>query len=111
MCTRVDNAILLSQLHSVSHETKPPDSDGEYQIPTDAIKDIMSNPFAGDGSKTPSDHLQMIEERCSLFRIAGIKHEEVERRLFYFSLIGDVRNWYHSLKHTDRQNWENYVPG
>ena len=98
MCTRGVNASLLSHLHSFSHEAKPPDSDGEYQIPTDAIKDIMSSPFADDGSKTPSNQLQMIEERFSLFRIAGIKHEEVERRLFYFSLIGDARNWYHSLR-------------
>ena len=106
MCTRVANATLLSHLHSVSHEAKPPDSYGEYQISTDAIEDIMSSPFAGDGSKTPSDHLQMIEERCSLFRIAGIKHEEVERRLFYFYLIGDARNLYHCLKHTDRKIWD-----
>ena len=59
---RVVNESLLSHIHSYSHEAKPPDSDGEYQIPTDVIKDIISNPFAGDGSKTPSDHLHMIEE-------------------------------------------------
>ena len=65
MCTRVVNVSLLSHLHAFSHEAKPSDSYGEYQIPTDVIKDIMSSPFAGDESKTPSDHLQMIEERCS----------------------------------------------
>ena len=106
MGTKVVGATLLSYMHSFDQEPKPPDTGGEYQIPTDAIKDIMSNPFSGVESKTPSDHLQMIEERCSLFKLSGIDHEEVKRRLFYLSLIGDARVWILSLKHTDSMNWE-----
>lgn len=85
MGTKVVGASLLRHLQSFSHETKPPNPKGEYQISTDSIKDIMSSPFVGDGSKTPSEHLQMIEKRCSLFKIVGIKHEEVKRRLIFSS--------------------------
>ena len=66
----------------------------------------MKKALSGDGSKTALDHLQMIEERCSLFKLSGISEEEVKRKLFYLSLSGDARIWFRSLKKADRLNRE-----
>jgi hypothetical protein len=30
--------------------------------------------------------------------------EDVKKKLFYMLLMGDAREWYHSLLHTDRDN-------
>jgi hypothetical protein len=107
MGTEVLSASLLSYVHYVkSNFAKPPDPGDDYQIPADAIKDIRSDPFSGDGSKTPADHLLMIEERCSLFKLSGISQDEVKSKLFYLSLAGAARDWFLSLQHTDRINWE-----
>jgi hypothetical protein len=78
---------LCSLFKSIS--TKPSDSGNNYQIPVDAIKDIRSDSFLGDGSKTPLDHLQMIEKIFSLFKLYGIS-QEVKSKLFYLSLIGII---------------------
>ena len=107
MGTEVMNASLLSYVHSVKKNIyESPEPEREYQIPTGAIKDVMKEAFSGDGSKTALDHLQMIEERCSLFKLSGISQEEVKRKLFYLSLSGDARIWFKSLKKADRLNWE-----
>ena len=62
--------------------------------------------FAGDGSKSALDHLQLIEDRCSLFKLAGISEEEVKRKLLYLSLTGEARIWFKSLKEEYRLDWE-----
>jgi hypothetical protein len=105
MGTKVVKSSLLSYFHYVANDSaRPLDTEEEYEIPPDAIHYVRSNSFAGDGSKTPANHLQMIYERCSLFKLFGISQEEAMKKLFFMSLIGDARKWNDSLLHTDRDN-------
>lgn len=50
-----------------------------------------------NGSVYPKDHLLMIEEKCGLFRIAGLSHDEVKKKLFLKPLERDALKWYCSL--------------
>jgi hypothetical protein len=99
-------ASLLSYVHSIRNEaTKPPEPQREYKIPMSAVLDVLRS-FASDGSKSALDHLQLIEDRCTLFKLAGISEEEVKRKLLYLSLTGEARIWFKSLKEEYRLDWE-----
>ena len=86
------NSSLLIYMHIIKEKSKPPEHKEPFAIPANVVEDVMKNPFAGDGNKTPSEHLQMIEERCSLFKLSGISHDEVKSKLFCVSLKGVQRS-------------------
>ena len=100
------NSSLLSYMHIIREPGKSPDPYDAFAIPTNVVEDVMRNQFSGDGSIGPSDHLYMIEARCSLFKLSGISQDDVKKKLFYVSLKGEARNWYHSLKHINKLEWE-----
>jgi hypothetical protein len=50
--------------------------------------------FSGDGSRSALDHLQLIEDRCMLFKLAEISKDEVKRKLLYLSLDVDAQVWF-----------------
>jgi hypothetical protein len=90
---RVDymKASLLSYVHYITNVAIiPPEPQKEYQIPMSAIMDILRS-FSRDGSRSALDHLHLIEDRCTLFKLADILEEEVKRKLLYLSLDGDAR--------------------
>jgi hypothetical protein len=68
-----------------------------YKIPIGHIKRIMEHRFTGDGSKPAHEHMEIIEDICSLFRLPSIFDDEVRRKLLYLSLSGTSREWYKSL--------------
>jgi hypothetical protein len=67
-----------------------------YKIPTGHVKRITEHRFTGDGSKPAREHVKMIEDICSLFRLSGISDDEVRRKLLYLSLSSIAREWYKS---------------
>jgi hypothetical protein len=90
---RVDymKASLLSYVHSFTNvAVKPPETQKEYKIPMSAVLDFLRS-FLGDGSRSALDHLHLIEDRCTLFKLTDISKEEVKRKLLYSSLDGDAR--------------------
>jgi hypothetical protein len=68
-----------------------------YKIPTEHVKRIMEHRFTGDGSKPAREHVEMIEDICSLFSLPGNSDDEVRRKLLYLSLSGTAREWYKTL--------------
>ena len=48
----------------------------------------------------------MIEDRCTLFKLAGIPEEEVKRKLLYLSLKDGARDWFRSMDLKYRLDWE-----
>jgi hypothetical protein len=89
----------------VQPEEKKKKEEPPFIIPTAAVKDIMMDPFNVDESQEPYDHLYNLEPRCSLFKLSGISHDNVEK-LFYVFLKGDAQQWSHSLNHSDWISWE-----
>jgi hypothetical protein len=74
--------------------------------------------FSGDGSRSALDHLQLIEDRCMLFKLAKISKDEVKRKLLYLSLDADAQVWFRSINeeyHLDCEHMKkafnlNYYP-
>ena len=92
MGTNFFNAYLISYVHHDTNiPTKTPDLEEPYEIPTNAIKYVMSNTFPGDVTMDPKDHLQLIEERCSLFKLSGITQDRVKSKLFIMSLSANAK--------------------
>jgi hypothetical protein len=56
----------------------------------------MKDPFTSDEIQGPSNKL---EASCSIFKLSGISHDDVKKKLFYVSLQGEAKKWYHSLNH------------
>jgi hypothetical protein len=52
------------------------------------------------------DHLQLIEDRCTLFKLAEISEDEVKRKLLYLSLDGDAQVWMRSINEEYLLVWE-----
>jgi hypothetical protein len=68
-----------------------------YKIPNGHVRRVMEHHFNGDGSNSAKEHVEMINDICSLFRIPGISEDEVRRKLLYLSLSGNACEWYKTL--------------
>jgi hypothetical protein len=50
-----------------------------YKISTRHVRRVMEHRFNGDGSKSAKEHVEMINDICSLFRIPSISEDQVRR--------------------------------
>jgi hypothetical protein len=85
---------------------KPPEQKLAYQIPIGIAKSVMKLTFIADKSKTAMGHLHAIEYLCCLFKLYGIHHDEVKRKLLYLSLFGDAHICFRPLNDKCRLDWE-----
>ena len=63
--------------------TQPTENENEnvcFEIPSGMIEKLLANPFAGDGTKHPDEHLIYVDEVCGLFKLAGMPEDVVIRR-------------------------------
>jgi hypothetical protein len=104
MGTKVVSSSLLSYFRYVANDFLDPLI--RKRTPPQSIQYIRSGFFPCNGSKNPVKHLELMDERCSLFELASISQEEVKNELFFMSGIGDARKWHDSLLHTDIDNWD-----
>jgi hypothetical protein len=51
--------------------------------------------------------VHLIEDRCTLFKLAEISEDEVKMKVLYLSLDGDARVWFRSMNEEYRLDWEN----
>jgi hypothetical protein len=58
---------------------------------------IFLRSFSGDGSRSALDHMRLIEDRCTLFKLVKIYEDRVKRKLLYLTLNGDARVWFRSI--------------
>ena len=58
------------------------------------IEKLLANPFAGDGTMHPDEHLIYVDEVCGLFKLAGVPGDVVKKKVFPLSLRGDASAWY-----------------
>ena len=54
------------------------------------IEKLLANPFLGDGTKHPDEHLIYVDEVCGLFKLAGVPGDVVKKKVFPLSLRGDA---------------------
>ena len=76
-----------------------------FKILVGHVKRVTKAPFAGDGTKSAREHVEIIEDICGLFRLLGISGDQVKRKLLYLSLSGNARDWYRSLDEEVAIEW------
>ena len=66
----------------VTPQPTAPTENIEYEIPSGMIKQLLANPYAGDGTEHPDMHLIYVEQICGLFKFAGLPGGEVIKNVF-----------------------------
>jgi len=57
---------------------------------------VQASPFCGKSHEDVNAHLQYFLEICDTFTIKGIPQEAIHLRLFPFSLLGKVKQWFYA---------------
>ena len=74
--------------------TKPTEDENvHFEIPSGMLEKLRANPFAGDGTMHPDEHLIYVDEVCGLFRLAGVPDDVIKKKVFPLSLKGDALTW------------------
>jgi hypothetical protein len=72
--------------------------DGSFKLKLALINMVQQSPFCSKASKDVNAHLQHFLEICSTFTIQRVTQDAVHLRLFPFSLLGKVKQWFYSNK-------------
>ena len=84
--------------------TEPIENENVYfEIPLHMIEKLLANPFLGDGTKHPDEHLIYVDQVCGLFKLAGVPKDVVKKKVFPLSLRGDASTWYRLCD--DMRSW------
>ena len=59
-----------------------------FEIPSGMMEKLLANPFLGDGTKHPDEHLIYVDQVCGLFKLAGVPGDVVKKKVFPLSLRG-----------------------
>ena len=78
----------------VAPQPTEPTENVYFEIPSGMIEKLLANPFAGDETMHPDEHLIYVDEVCGLFKLAGIPDNVVKRKVFPLSLKLDALTWY-----------------
>ena len=54
------------------------------------IEKLLANPFTGDGTIHPDEHLIYVDEVCGLFKLACVLGDVDNKKVFPLSLRGDA---------------------
>ncbi|XP_066319746.1 uncharacterized protein [Miscanthus floridulus] len=77
-----------------------------FELKPALINMVQSNQFCEKAHEDASEHLQHFLEICSTFIVKGVTQDAILLRLFLFSLLGKVKQWFHANK--DRNTtWDN----
>ena len=55
-----------------------------FEISSGMIEKLLANPFAGDGTMHPDEHLIYVDEVCGLFKLAGYPRMKTRRRSYLY---------------------------
>ena len=65
-----------------------------FEVPSGMLEKLLDNPFTGDGTKHPHEHLIYVDEVCGLFKLVSVPGDVVNMKVFPLSLKGDASTWY-----------------
>jgi hypothetical protein len=78
--------------------------DENFELKPTLINMVQANPFSGKPNEDANAHLQHFLEVCRTFTIRGVTDDAICLRLFPFSLLGKVKQWFYAerdaIKHT-----------
>ena len=73
------------------------------------MEKLLANPFTGDGTKNPDEHLIYVDEVCGLFKLAGVSGDVVKKKVFPLSLRGDASTWYRLCDDIATLDWNRLI--
>ena len=77
-----------------------------FEIPSGMIEKLLANPFAGDGTMHPDEHLIYVDEVCGLFKLAGVSGDVIKNKVFPLSLKEDALTRYRLCDDTGSWNYK-----
>ena len=77
-----------------------------FEFPSSMMEKLLDNPFTGDGTKHPDEHLIYVDEVCGLFKLVGIPDDVAKKKVFPLSLKGDALTWYRLCDDTTSWNYK-----
>ena len=83
--------------------TEPIENETPFEFSSGMMERLLANPFIGDGTKHPDEHLIYVDEVCGLFKLAGIPDDVAKNKVFPLSLKGDTLTWYRLCD--DMRSW------
>jgi hypothetical protein len=72
--------------------------DVNFELKSSLINMVQASPFYGKPNKDANAHLQNFLELCETIVIRGIAADVIRLRLFPFSLLGKVKQWFYKDK-------------
>jgi len=72
--------------------------DATFELKPARINMVQANPFCGKPHEDANDHLQHFLEVCNTFTIKNVTTDAICLRLFPFSLLGKVKQWFYANK-------------
>ena len=76
-----------------------------FEISLGMAEKLLANPFLGDGTKHPDEHLIYVDEVCGLFKLAGVRGDVVKKKVFPLSLKGKALPWFSLCDHIGSWNY------
>ena len=86
--------------------TEPTKNENEnvcIEIPSGMIEKMLANPFTGDGTTHPDEHLIYVDEVSGLFKLAGVPEDVAKKKVYPLSLKGEASTWYRLCD--DMRSW------
>ena len=72
----------LVEQRVASQPTEPTENENFcFEIPSSMIEKLLANPFAGDGTIHPDEHLIYVDEVCGLFKLAGVPGDVIKKKV------------------------------
>ena len=65
----------------VAPQPTEPTENVYFEIPSSMIEKLLANPYAGDGTKHPDEHLIYVDEVCGLFKLAGMPDDVIKKKV------------------------------
>ena len=65
----------------VAPQPTEPTENAYVEIPSGMIGKLLANPFAGDGTLHPNEHLIYVDEVCGLFNLAGMPEDVIKKNV------------------------------
>jgi hypothetical protein len=69
-----------------------------FELKPALINMVQANQFCGKAHEDASAHLQHFLEICSTFTIKGVERDAILLRLFPFSLLARVKQWFYAYR-------------
>ena len=69
--------------------------DVKFELKSSLINMVQASPFGGKPNEDANAHLQNFLELCKTVTIRGVTADAIKLRLFPFSLLGKVKQWFY----------------